>query len=311
MAAKIRVEVAKQKEACQAKKRQARSTALVEHLEALAKAQRKRKAGPSALDPIRDVPNPMQETKGKVKHKKNKLVRLLHLSALAVMSQPVDTQLASWTTGAAVDCGPEWARKAVDIAVARGSHPTAIAPEATALVHEDIDYQVKAGFTEIVYWDEIKDALPKHFKVSPVAVIPQTGWTPRQDHTRSVISSSKTPMTKGQKRRMGEVIQDSVNATSQRLAPIEPVKEIGNVLPRPFHFMASTPEDQEIRLSKVDLSDGFWRLLVEPEQKWNFCYVMPDPPGARTRIVVPSALQMDWAESSAYFCAALPRRAKT
>ena len=174
MAAEFRVEVAKQKEARQAKKRQARSKALVEHLEALAEAQRKRKAGPSALDPIRDVPNPMQETKGKVKHKKNKLVRLLHLSALAVMSQPVDTQLASWTTGAAVDCGPEWARKAVDIAVARGSHPTAIAPEATALVHEDIDYQVKAGFTEIVYWDEIKDALPLHFKVSPVPVIPRT-----------------------------------------------------------------------------------------------------------------------------------------
>ena len=31
---------------------------------------------------------------------------------------------------------------------------------------------------------------------------------------------------------------------------------------------------------------------------------MPDPPGARTRIVVPSALQMGWAESPAYFCAA-------
>ena len=69
--------------------------------------------------------------------------------------------------------------------------------------------------------------------------------------------------------------------------------------------MASTSEDQEIRLSKVDLSDGFWRLLVEPAQEWNFCYVMSDPPGARTGIVVPSALQIGWAaESPAYFCAA-------
>jgi hypothetical protein len=31
---------------------------------------------------------------------------------------------------------------------------------------------------------------------------------------------------------------------------------------------------------------------------------MPDPPGSRVRIVVPSALQMGWAESPAYFCTA-------
>ena len=71
-----------------------------------------------------------------------------------------------------MDCGPEWVREAVDIAVARGPHSTAIAPEAISLVYKDIDYQVKAGFTEIVYWDKIKDSLPKHFKVSPVAIIP-------------------------------------------------------------------------------------------------------------------------------------------
>ena len=148
--------------------------------------------------------------------------------------------------------------------------------------------------------DEINNSLPKHFKVSPVAVIPQTGRRGRI--ILNLSFPARRPPTKGQKRRMGEVIQDSVNATTQRLAPTETVKEIGNVLPRLFHFMAhfmaSTPEDQEIRLSKADLSDEFWRLLVEPEQKWNFCYVMPDPPGACTRIVVPSALQMGWAEKS-------------
>ena len=74
LAAKFQVEVAKQKEASHAQKRQARSTAVIEHLEALAEAQRQKKVRPSALDPIRDVPNPMQETKGKVKNKKNKLV---------------------------------------------------------------------------------------------------------------------------------------------------------------------------------------------------------------------------------------------
>ena len=70
---------------------------------------------------------------------------------------------------------------------------------------------------------------------------------------------------------MGEVIQESVNSTTQRLAPTKSVHEIGKVLPRLFHFIALTPEDQEIRLSSI---------------------------------VVPSALQMGWAESPAYFYAA-------
>jgi hypothetical protein len=202
----------------------------------------------------------------------------------------------------AVDCGAEWAREAVEVAVARGPHPTAILPDAIALVHEDTDCQVKAGFTEAVHWDEIKLHLPANFKVSPVAVIPQTGRPGR------IILNLSFPVRrnpqKGAKRKMGEATQKSVNDTTQKLAPTEPVHEMGKVLPRVFHFMASTPADQEIRLSKVDLSDGFWRLLVEPDQKWNFCCVMPDPPGARVRIVIPSALQMGWAESPAYFCAA-------
>jgi hypothetical protein len=57
--------------------------------------------------------------------------------------------------------------------------------------------------------------------------------------------------------------------------------------------------------SKIDLSDGFWRMIVQVGQQWwNFAYVMPNPPGSPVRIVVPSQLQMGWAESPAYFCAA-------
>jgi hypothetical protein len=88
------------------------------------------------------------------------------------------------------------------------------------------------------------------------------------------------------------------------LAPKTPVCEIGKVLPRIFEFMANTSEGQEILLSKVDLLDGFWRIVVQEDARWNFCYVMPDPPGAPICIVVPSALQMGWMESPQYFCAA-------
>ena len=94
----------------------------------------------------------------------------------------------------------------------------------------------------------------------------------------------RVPPQKGEKHLMGEVVQEAANDTTRELAPTEPVQEIGKVLPHLFHFKASAPEDQEIRLSKADLlPDGFWCLLVEPVQKQNFCHVMPDPPGARAR----------------------------
>ena len=41
------------------------------------------------------------------------------------------------------------------MAVTGGPHPTAIAAEAIALVHQDIEHQVKAGFTKAVFWDDI------------------------------------------------------------------------------------------------------------------------------------------------------------
>jgi hypothetical protein len=60
------------------------------------------------------------------------------------------------------------------------------------------------------------------------------------------------------------------------------VEEIGNVFRRLLSLIDSAAADEVVMLSKIDLSDGFWRMLVEEEQKWNFAYVMPDPPGHPT-----------------------------
>ena len=96
----------------------------------------------------------------------------------------------------------------------------------------------------------------------------------------------------------------SVNDTTAELAPLAPVKGLGNVLGRVVDFMAQVPKDEVVMFSKIDLSDGFWRMIVSDEQKWNFAYVLPDIPGAPTRLVIPSALQMGWAQSPGFFCAA-------
>jgi hypothetical protein len=88
------------------------------------------------------------------------------------------------------------------------------------------------------------------------------------------------------------------------VAPNAAVKEIRNVFRCLLQFINSVDSDKIVMLSKIDLSDGFWRIIVEADAKWNFAYVMPDPPGSPVWLVVPSGLQTGWAESPTYFCVA-------
>jgi hypothetical protein len=80
--------------------------------------------------------------------------------------------------------------------------------------------------------------------------------------------------------------------------------ELGNVVWRVLDIMSQCPSGQDLFFQKIDLSDGFWRMLVEEEARWNFCYVLPTPPGDPIQLVVPSALQMGWAESPGFFASA-------
>ena len=173
-------------------------------------------------------------------------------------------------------------------------------PDTIARVHEDIEYQVEAGFSKIMMWSDIKDLRPRNLKISPMAVVPQ------QDRRGRLVLDLSFPVYPERTRATchPEPMQQGVNSTTERLAPDQPVKEIGNVFRRVLCLMNDAEADEVVMLSKIDLLDGFWRMLVDSKEVWNFCYVMPDPPGHPVRIVVPSALQMGWTESPAYFCAA-------
>jgi hypothetical protein len=114
----------------------------------------------------------MKDARGK----QTKATSLLQPTPLGVvLGHPFGKTLQKWRTGVPVDCGKPWSQEAIQAAIARGPHKTALLPEAIPLVHEDIAHQVKAGFSEIINWDEIKHSLPAQFKISPVTVMPQTG----------------------------------------------------------------------------------------------------------------------------------------
>jgi len=199
-----------------------------------------------------------------------------------------------------VDCGDAWEWETEVAAVAQGAHKSATSPESIALVAEDAAYQVKAGYTTIVPWETLRHQRPAALKISPLAVVPQ-----RNRMGRMILDLSfavRRQQVRGRKRqqRMArqhtktDDLQASVNDTTVRQAPEGPVKELGNVLPRMFDFMATVPAEEHIHFSKLDLADGYWWMVVKEGQQWNFAYVMPTAPGTPTMIVVPRALQMGW-----------------
>jgi hypothetical protein len=160
---------------------------------------------------------------------------------------------------------------------------------------EDIEYQVRAGFSKVISWEELKTLRPTNLKISPVAFIPQAGRRGRimLDLLFPVFQEVAGVIT---------AKQASVNDRTVLQAPLVPVKQIGKVLPRVLQYMRDTPDGLHILFSKLDLSNGFWRLIVCGTDCYNFAYVLPQATGAPTKIVVPSAVQMGWVESPSLFC---------
>ena len=209
---------------------------------------------------------------------------------------PFSPTLREWQKGIQVDCGPEWEMAACDAAVERGPHPSAQTAEAIELFADDIGYQEKAGFCQVFLWDDLRKLHPKNLKISPVAVVPQVGRRGR------IILDLSFPVYQ-EVAGVATIIQNSVNDTTEITAPTAPVKEIGKVLHRLLYFMKMTRAGKWILFSKLDISDGFWRLVVRKEDSFNFAFVLPQLPGQPTKVVVPSAVQMGWVESPSYFCA--------
>lgn len=196
--------------------------------------------------------------------------------------------------GVPVDCGDNWSREAIEEAVARGPHQSAMTPEAIELFHDDVvKYQVDAGFCRIVNWDDIKNDLPPQLKISPVAAVPQVGRRPR------IILDLSFPVRVG-----NEIIQQAVNATTAKTSHPKALDYLGSAMPRILKFLAHAPSEYPVYLSKYDISDGFWRMVVAAGSEWNFAYVLPQEEGKPIRLVVPNALQMGWKESPGYFCSA-------
>jgi hypothetical protein len=200
-------------------------------------------------------------------------------------------------TGCPTDCGPQWSTEHIITAIKRGAHPSANKPEARRYLINQTMEKVKENFAKIIKWKDIKTNIPPNLKISPIAMIPHKS----RDY-RSILDLSFQIRMKGK-------LQPSVNQTTNKLAPQKAMAGLGRALQRIIQTLADNYDTKRpFKFAKCDIKDGFWRMIVNEQDSWNFCYILPPPskstPIDEIEIVVPTSLQMGWCESPPFFCAA-------
>ena len=200
--------------------------------------------------------------------------------------------------GCPVNCGEDWSEDRIRKMVLHGPHKSATGKDAIIALHEETEAKIAKGFAKMVKFGDIKDKLPKNLKISPVACIPH-----KSKKYRVILDLSFNL-------KVDKTIFPSVNDTTTKLAPLEAMVQLGYCVKRLIATMADNyDKDRPFKFCKLDIKDGFWRLVVHEKDAWNFCYVLPSKDGKLghiddTLLVVPNSLQMGWCESPPFFCAA-------
>ena len=231
---------------------------------------------------------PLKETIGKL--------GLMVPQAPHATAHPAYPLLQSYAdNGCPVDCGPPWSHEHILLMLRRGPHVSAKQKDAKAQLQTETEDKIKHGYARTVRWKDIKNNLPRNFKLSPIAMIPH-----KSKLFRAILDLSFKLRHKGKE-------YPSVNEFTNKLAKQEAMVQLGQTLKRIVALMAdSFDPNQPFVFSKLDIKDGFWRMAVSDEDAWHFCYVLPATSQNQTlddaTIVIPNSLQMGWTESPPYFC---------
>ena len=205
------------------------------------------------------------------------------------------------TEGCPVDILDDWTLEQLDEAVKYGAHPSAETPEASQALRTEALEKVDQKFSKLISWKKLRKLIvegrKRHTKISPIAAIPH-----KSRLFRMILDLS----SKGQRNNNSTTAVNDL--TNEAAAPLNSMNNLGNTLGRVIYAVATQPTDQgPILFCKLDIKDGFWRMCVPTDAEEQFCYVLPQIPGASPEeimIVVPAALQMGWKSSPPFFCAA-------
>ena len=85
---------------------------------------------------------------------------------------PAYTKLLEYSTKSCpVKTGRNWQKSEIRVEVVRGDHESALSEEDIAHFADEAKVKLAANQVRLVWYDLIKDKLPKQMKVSPIAAI--------------------------------------------------------------------------------------------------------------------------------------------
>jgi hypothetical protein len=203
--------------------------------------------------------------------------------------------LEEWATyGCPTQTGQTWMQELMQAAVDRAPHCLALSDDIIAHFRAEVDEKVKSGQAKLVMWDSTKENPPPvELKISPIVAIPHM----------SKLFCSILDLSFHLRLKQGGIVP-SVNSTTIKTAPKGAIDQLGHSLTRIIHAFAEAKEGALIFMAKWDIKDGFWRLDMEDGAEWNFAYDLPQHPGQPCYLVIPTSLQMGWAELPPFFCVA-------
>jgi len=214
---------------------------------------------------------------------------------LALHHPAAATLLSYVTKGCLVHTGNNWALEQIKVAIAQGTHASALIPAAIEQMTLEVQDKVKKRQAQVVAWNDLKqNEVSLELKISPVVMILHK---PRM--FRAILDLSF-----GIKLKDGSTVP-SVNASTMLSAPAVAINQFGHSLQQAIHAFAEADPECKIFMVKFNIKDGFWWLDCHGGQEWNFAYVLPQKLGEPVQLIMPSSLQMGWVKSPAYYCVAL------
>jgi len=174
---------------------------------------------------------------------------------------------------------PPWSKGRLKAALSRGPHKSA--KENIQFLREEFAAMIQKGQWVILPARLLEDE--EELRLSPLGVVPQRDRRPRTicDYTYF-----------------------AVNADTFEWAP-QSAMQFGKALPRIlWRIHHSNPRHGPVHIAKIDLSDGFYRVPLQPEDMMKLAVLFPSRPGEEPLIGLPLTLPMGWKESPPGFCSA-------
>ena len=209
---------------------------------------------------------------------------------------PAYQMLLDWAiNGCPTNCGPDWSLDQINAYLEYSNHTSANSPDAIQAIAAETQERIAAGICQAVPWNTIKTNPPPNLKISPLAAIPHKTRLFRLIHDLS-FSLCQTPNA--------APFQPVNRFSDKEQVPHHSMHELGKVIPRLLHKMATLDTTRPIFFAKIDIKDGYWRLRVNENGKWNFAYALPHPSADSddVTLILCLALAMGWIDSPPFFC---------